>query len=360
MMLDLRRITIELSKWNEGKAIVLRGKGNMFCAGSDLAAVQFLVSPKEGGNVCMYMQNTLYAFQCLPMVSLAYIEGKAMGGGAELVTACDLRLMHESAEIRFVQRRLGLIPGWGGTTRLKRLIGRQRAMRLLMSGLGVRGEEALRMGLVDGVGCEPHVWLDTVVGGLDSYVIKTIKSAVNQTDFKTDQQSLQREIELIYKVWGGPANRQAIDAIKPTITVGGTPYVLELIDTAGQEDYDRLRPLSYNKADVFLVCYSVVVPSSFTNIKETWIPELKQHSTKVGTQTDLRDDPRVLQELHKKKQKPVNVESGQRRAAKLGAAAYKECSAVTMNGIKDVFDEAIHTVLYPEEKSSEKKNCTIS
>uniref|UniRef100_F6X2L1 Ethylmalonyl-CoA decarboxylase n=1 Tax=Ciona intestinalis TaxID=7719 RepID=F6X2L1_CIOIN len=214
MMLDLRRITIELSKWNEGKAIVLRGKGNMFCAGSDLAAVQFLVSPKEGGNVCMYMQNTLYAFQCLPMVSLAYIEGKAMGGGAELVTACDLRLMHESAEIRFVQRRLGLIPGWGGTTRLKRLIGRQRAMRLLMSGLGVRGEEALRMGLVDGVGCEPHVWLDTVVGGLDSYVIKTIKSAVNQTDFKTDQQSLQREIELIYKVWGGPANRQAIDAIK--------------------------------------------------------------------------------------------------------------------------------------------------
>ncbi|XP_078494864.1 cell division control protein 42 homolog isoform X2 [Ciona intestinalis] len=151
-----------------------------------------------------------------------------------------------------------------------------------------------------------------------------------------------------------------LDQYAATITVGGTPYVLELIDTAGQEDYDRLRPLSYNKADVFLVCYSVVVPSSFTNIKETWIPELKQHSTKVGTQTDLRDDPRVLQELHKKKQKPVNIESGQRRAAKLGAAAYKECSAVTMNGIKEVFDEAIHTVLYPEEKTSEKKNCTIS
>ena len=57
--------------------------------------------------------------------------------------------------------------------------------------------------------------------------------------------------------------------------------MLELVDTAGQEDYDRLRPLSYNKADIFLVCYSVVVPSSYTNVKETWIPELKQHAADV-------------------------------------------------------------------------------
>lgn len=62
------------------------------------------------------------------------------------------------------------------------------------------------------------------------------------------------------------------------VTVNGTPYILELVDTAGQEDYDRLRPLSYNKADIFLVCFSVVVPSSYNNVKETWIPEL--HNTK--------------------------------------------------------------------------------
>ena len=65
------------------------------------------------------------------------------------------------------------------------------------------------------------------------------------------------------------------------INVGGTPYLLELIDTAGQEDYDKLRPLSYNKANIFLVCYSVVVPSSFTNVKETWIPELREHAAGV-------------------------------------------------------------------------------
>lgn len=57
--------------------------------------------------------------------------------------------------------------------------------------------------------------------------------------------------------------------------------MLELIDTAGQEDYDRLRPLSYNKANIFLVCYSVVNPASFTNVKETWVPELKEHAEHV-------------------------------------------------------------------------------
>ena len=66
-----------------------------------------------------------------------------------------------------------------------------------------------------------------------------------------------------------------------TINVNGTSYMLELVDTAGQEDYDRLRPLSYNKADIFLVCYSVVVPSSFTNVKETWVPELKRYAENV-------------------------------------------------------------------------------
>nr|CAB3265572.1 TC10 protein [Phallusia mammillata] len=158
-----------------------------------------------------------------------------------------------------------------------------------------------------------------------------------------------------------------LDQYAANINVGGTPYLLELIDTAGQEDYDRLRPLSYNKADIFLVCYSVVVPSSFTNIKETWIPELKEHAANVpfllvGTQIDLRDDARQIQELHKRKLKPITKELGQKRAAKLGAACYKECSAVTMDGIKEVFDEAIHTILSPPEKydRNDKRRCVVS
>ena len=81
----------------------------------------------------------------------------------------------------------------------------------------------------------------------------------------------------------------------------------------------------------------------------------------VGTQIDLRDDPLVLQELHKKKQKPITSEMGQKRATKLGACGYQECSAVTLQGIKDVFDEAIRTVLIPKKPDlHDKSKCTIS
>ncbi|CAK8683814.1 cell division control protein 42 homolog [Clavelina lepadiformis] len=158
-----------------------------------------------------------------------------------------------------------------------------------------------------------------------------------------------------------------LDQYAATVNVGGTSYLIELIDTAGQEDYDRLRPLSYNKADIFLVCYSVVVPSSFSNVKETWVPELKEHAGNVpfllvGTQIDLRENPKNIQELHKRKQKPITTEMGIKRAQKLGASGYQECSAVTMAGIKDVFDEAIRTVLFPPDKDErrDKKHCTIS
>lgn len=158
-----------------------------------------------------------------------------------------------------------------------------------------------------------------------------------------------------------------LDQYVANVTVNGTPYILELVDTAGQEDYDRLRPLSYNKADIFLVCFSVVVPSSYNNVKETWIPEL--HNTKsnvpfllVGTQIDLRDDPKVLQELHSKKQKPITKEVGQKIAKKYGAAGYKECSALTMVGIKEVFDESIYIILRPKDEipGRRKTCCPIS
>ena len=88
--------------------------------------------------------------------------------------------------------------------------------------------------------------------------------------------------------------------------IGGEPYTLGLFDTAGQEDYDRLRPLSYPQTDVFLVCFSVVSPSSFENVKEKWVPEITHHCQKtpfllVGTQIDLRDDAATIEKLGKQK-----------------------------------------------------------
>jgi len=148
-----------------------------------------------------------------------------------------------------------------------------------------------------------------------------------------------------------------------TVMIGGEPYTLGLFDTAGQEDYDRLRPLSYPQTDVFLVCFSVVAPASFENVKEKWVPEITHHCPKtpfllVGTQVDLRDDGAIVEKLAKTKQKPISSENGDKLARELRAVKFVECSALTQKGLKNVFDEAILAALEPPEQPKKKK-CLI-
>ncbi|XP_075470985.1 rho-related GTP-binding protein RhoJ isoform X5 [Ascaphus truei] len=115
-----------------------------------------------------------------------------------------------------------------------------------------------------------------------------------------------------------------------TVTVAGKQHLLGLYDTAGQnvsmiyftvfqEDYDQLRPLSYPNTDVFLICFSVVNPASYHNVQEEWVSELKACMPRVpyvliGTQIDLRDDPKTLVRLLHMKEKPLTHEQGMKLA----------------------------------------------
>ncbi|KAM3462713.1 hypothetical protein NHJ6243_003918 [Beauveria neobassiana] len=149
-----------------------------------------------------------------------------------------------------------------------------------------------------------------------------------------------------------------------TVMIGDEPYTLGLFDTAGQEDYDRLRPLSYPQTDVFLVCFSVTSPASFENVREKWFPEVHHHCPGVpclivGTQVDLRDDPSVREKLAKQKMSPVRREDGERMAKDLGAVKYVECSALTQYKLKDVFDEAIVAALEPPAPKKKSHKCRI-
>ena len=149
-----------------------------------------------------------------------------------------------------------------------------------------------------------------------------------------------------------------------TVMIGDDPHTLGLFDTAGQEDYDRLRPLSYPQTDVFLVCFSTVIPSSFENVKEKWVPEITHHCPKapfllVGTQIDLRDDAETIEKLAKNKQKPLSSEMGRRLAQELRDVTYVECSALTQKGLKNVFDQAILKSLEPPEEKKPKRACCL-
>uniref|UniRef100_A0A1I8AWZ8 Ras-like GTP-binding protein Rho1 n=1 Tax=Meloidogyne hapla TaxID=6305 RepID=A0A1I8AWZ8_MELHA len=119
---------------------------------------------------------------------------------------------------------------------------------------------------------------------------------------------------------------------------------LALWDTAGQEDYDRLRPLSYPDTNVILMCFSIDSPDSLENIIEKWTPE------------DLRNDPQTVKELAKNKQEPVNSEAAQAVAQQIGAYAYLECSAKFKEGVQEVFETATRAAL--QQKTKKRKGCS--
>lgn len=143
------------------------------------------------------------------------------------------------------------------------------------------------------------------------------------------------------------------DNYSANVMVDGRTINLGLWDTAGQEDYDRLRPLSYPQTDVFLICFSVVSPPSFENARAKWSPEVSHHCPNapkllVGTKTDLRNDADTIARLKDKRLNPISPDQGKKLAADIGARGYIECSAYTQDGLKDVFDEAIRTALNPK------------
>jgi Ras-related C3 botulinum toxin substrate 1 len=142
--------------------------------------------------------------------------------------------------------------------------------------------------------------------------------------------------------------------------VDGKPINLGLWDTAGQEDYDRLRPLSYPQTDVFLLCFSIISPASFENVSAKWYPEVSHHCPNaplilVGTKLDLREDRDTIERLREKGLAPVNYEQGMAKAKQINSVKYLECSALTQKGLKNVFDEAIRAVIAPVINNKKKK-----
>jgi Ras-related C3 botulinum toxin substrate 1 len=154
------------------------------------------------------------------------------------------------------------------------------------------------------------------------------------------------------------------DNYTSSMMVDGVSVNLGLWDTAGQEDYDRLRPLSYPQTDVFLICFSVVSPSSFENINTKWCPEIKHHCPDaavllVGTKIDLREDKDVVGQLAGNGLAPVKREQGIKMASKIRAVKYLECSALTQRGLKQVFDEAVRAVLTPQAPVRPIRKCSL-
>lgn len=132
------------------RAVVLTGKGKAFVAGADIAEMVDL-GRTEAEAFARRGQAVFAALEALPVPVIAAVNGFALGGGCELALACDFIYAGEKARFGQPEVNLGVIPGFGGTQRLTRLVGSAMAAELIMTGRMIRADEALRIGLVNRV-----------------------------------------------------------------------------------------------------------------------------------------------------------------------------------------------------------------
>ncbi|KAJ2083962.1 GTP-binding protein Rho1 [Coemansia sp. RSA 988] len=145
------------------------------------------------------------------------------------------------------------------------------------------------------------------------------------------------------------------------VEVDGKQVELALWDTAGQEDYDRLRPLSYPDSHVILICFAIDSADSLENVQEKWISEVMHFCQGlpiilVGCKSDLREDPGFIEQARVNGIHLVTPEEGRDVAQKIMAHKYMECSAKTGRGVRDVFEEATRAALTTAAKKGKGKS----
>ena len=222
-MIQLEAAVTDLEKSPEIGVVVVKGQGGFFCSGADLSVASGeMAAPKEGIDMCEFMQNVTTRLHGLPCLSIAVVEGGALGGGTELSTACDFRIFTKGSKWRSVHVTMGLTPGWGGGARLVQLVGRTRALRLLCGAEMLTAEQAQAVGLadlvVDAAGEELEKKVDEFIAPFLSNPISSLrgcKAVVNAGASNNLRDALRLELTEFGQLWGAPAN---VEAVKKVLT----------------------------------------------------------------------------------------------------------------------------------------------
>jgi len=185
---------------SDARALIVTGAGpKAFCAGADIKELRgrSLIEQKRGAELG---QAVFARLDALAIPSVAVINGHAFGGGLELAMACTFRLAARAAKMGLPEVKLGLIPGYGGTQRLPRLVGEARALEIIMSGRTVEAEEAFRIGLVsrliDGDPLEAGIAFARAFTGYSLRTLEFARAAVRRAADLSLAEGLKAEAEL--------------------------------------------------------------------------------------------------------------------------------------------------------------------
>jgi enoyl-CoA hydratase len=185
---------------SDARALIVTGAGTKaFCAGADIKELRgrSLLEQKRGAELG---QSVFAKLDALPLPSIAVINGHAFGGGLELAMACTFRLAARQAKMGLPEIKLGLIPGYGGTQRLPRLVGEARALEIIMTGRSVDADEAFRIGLVhrliDGEPLEAGMAFARELTGFSLRTLEFTRAAVRRAADLPLSEGLKAEAEL--------------------------------------------------------------------------------------------------------------------------------------------------------------------
>lgn len=147
------------------RVVVVTSSQKVFVAGADIAMMKGVTETKDFGKLMDYTRRLQFAntiLQDMPKPTIAALNGHSMGGGTELALFCDFRFIVEKATMALPEINLGLLPGAGGIQKIIQIIGRTKALRLMLQGNAISAPEALSLGLVEKV-CTPENLLESVM-----------------------------------------------------------------------------------------------------------------------------------------------------------------------------------------------------
>ncbi|MBB5172189.1 enoyl-CoA hydratase/isomerase family protein [Texcoconibacillus texcoconensis] len=204
----------EIEHSDSTKMLIIRGEGGAFCAGGDLQAFHALTTKEEAETMLIPMADVIYRIATLPFPTVAYLDGPAVGGGAELATACDWRVAKPKTKLGFIQAKLHLTTGWGGGALLRRRVQSSIAMQMLMSGVIYDSEQANRIGFVDYITGKWDgllEWLEPVLNQSYEPLIRYKQQILTSNQFKGLREEMKREAKQCALLWEREAHLLAVE-----------------------------------------------------------------------------------------------------------------------------------------------------
>ena len=217
-MAELDRVLSWLETKSRVGAVVLTGAGDRtFVSGGDLKDFAQLETHEAAAAMSRRMQSLMARFEMLPIPVIGAINGDCLGGGCEVALAADIRVVSDGSHFGFKQVALGITPAWGGRHRLVRLVGRARALMLLLSGELLDAHEAERIGLADkvvphGHALEAAIELAQQIAANPALAVRAIKRAVNDDAVTSDAESIAFEADLFAQTWISKDHQEALAA----------------------------------------------------------------------------------------------------------------------------------------------------